>query len=146
MEKIMELHTNQLLRRNKYPAISPNSSSTLLNAVWFYFVYYWCRRGREGQLELTRRSFAFATDISVAEYAYSSHDGASKTTKGENRKRSQERQTRLYGTRDEHDALKDVLKDVLEAVHRKTKPSMRSTISKGHEGNTAWRIQSDLLG
>lgn len=95
-----------LQKLKKSPAMSPNSPSTLLNAVWFYVVYHWCRRGREGQRELTRRSFSFATDASGAEYAYLTHEEASKNHPGgENSKPSEERQTRLYATGEEKDAL-----------------------------------------
>ena len=53
----------------------------LLRNVWFNIVLFWCRRGREGQRNLKRDSFAFLQDES-GEYATMLHSEASKNHPG----------------------------------------------------------------
>ncbi|CAB4038849.1 Hypothetical predicted protein [Paramuricea clavata] len=54
----------------------------LLRNVWFSTVLFWCRRGREGQRNLTRESFVFAQDPTGEEYATMTHSEASKNHPG----------------------------------------------------------------
>jgi len=95
-----------MIKLKNTPALSQITPTTLLNAVWFYVMNYCCRRGREGQRQLTRSSFALAYDAKRETYAYLTHEEASKNHPGGKKsKPSDERQTRLYGTGDKNDAL-----------------------------------------
>ena len=59
---------------------SPSSPLSLLRNVWFHVLLLWCRRSREGQRNLTKSSFVFATDASSEEYVSMTHCESSKTT------------------------------------------------------------------
>ena len=50
----------------------------LLRNVWFHINWCWCRRGREGQRQLTKQSFQFLFDGNGQEYASMTHDEATK--------------------------------------------------------------------
>lgn len=86
------------------PAISPSSPSGLLMNVWFHITLYWCRRGREGQRNLTKSSFRFSTDENNKAFATMSHDEASKNHPGGfNDVESYEKCARMYQTDDPND-------------------------------------------
>ena len=63
-------------------AILPCTPLCLLRNVWFHTTLYWCKRGREGQRQLTKKSFEFSTDASDRKYARMSHEEASKNHPG----------------------------------------------------------------
>ena len=50
----------------------------LLRNVWFHINLCWCRRGREGQRQLTKQSFQFLFDDNGQEYASMTHNEATK--------------------------------------------------------------------
>ena len=74
----------------------------LLRNVWFHVNLYWCRRGREGQRQLTKRSFQFLIDESGREYASMTHDEATKNHSGGMKDvSSMEKEARMYSTSDD---------------------------------------------
>ena len=85
--------------------MNKNTPAGLLRKVWFYISLYWCRRGREGQRELTRSSFDFKKDANGRCYVVMTHDECTKNHQGgENSKPSNEKETRLYSTGSSSDA------------------------------------------
>lgn len=84
--------------------ISPSSPSGLLRNVWFHITLFWCRRGREGQRNLTRNSFKFLTDENGRPYATMTHDETSKNHPGGFRdSESYEKLGRMYQTDEPND-------------------------------------------
>ena len=81
--------------------MNKNTPAGLLRKVWFYISLYWCRRGREGQRELTRSSFNFKKDANGRCYVVTTHQNHQG---GENSKPSNEKETRLYSTGSSSDA------------------------------------------
>ena len=76
----------------------------LLRNVWFSTVLFWCRRGREGQRNLTRESFIFAQDPNGEKYATMTHSEASKNHPGGiNDTESYQHMGRMYQTDEEND-------------------------------------------
>ena len=76
----------------------------LLRNVWFSVVLFWCRRGREGQRDLTRESFVFAQDATGEEYLTMTHSEVSKNHPGGMQdSESFQHMGRLYKTNDEND-------------------------------------------
>lgn len=51
--------TPDLHKLKVHPVISPSTPLGLLRNVWFHTTLYWCRRGREGQRNLTASSLSF---------------------------------------------------------------------------------------
>jgi len=85
-------------------AISPSLPSTLLMNVWFHITLFWCRRGREGQRNLTRSSFKFLSDENGHAYATMSHDEETKIHPGGvHDTESFEKYGRMYQTDDPND-------------------------------------------
>ncbi|XP_078374382.1 uncharacterized protein LOC144657915 [Oculina patagonica] len=62
--------------------ISPTTPQGLLYNVWFHVTLYFCRRGREGQRNLTKSSFLFLQDENNKWYATMAHNESSKTRQG----------------------------------------------------------------
>ena len=74
----------------------------LLRNVWFHINLYWCRRGREGQRELTKQSFQFLMDESGREYVSMTHDEATKNHPGGiDDVSSVEKEARMYSASDD---------------------------------------------
>lgn len=75
--------TREDLRRLKESeVISLTTPQGLLYNVWFHVNLYFCRRGREGQRNLTKSSFLFLQDENNKWYATMAHDESSKTRQG----------------------------------------------------------------
>ena len=74
------IEREDLRRLMESNVISPLTPPGLLNNVWFHVTLYFCRRGREGQRNLTRSSFEFLEDENGNPYATMAHDEASKIT------------------------------------------------------------------
>lgn len=71
----------------------------LLRNVWLNISLYWCRRGREGQRQLTKQSFQFLFDDNGREYASMTHDEATKNHPGGIEDISSvEKEARMYST------------------------------------------------
>ena len=66
--------TTDLKKLRVHLVISPTTPLGLLRNVWFHTSLYWCRRGREGQRNLTPSSFTFAVDENSRAYATMTHD------------------------------------------------------------------------
>ena len=101
-------------------AIRGDSPWGLLQNVWFHINLYWCRRGREGQRELTKESFQFLKDDTGREYVSMTHDEATKNHPGGiDDVASVENEARMYSTSD--DQLFDRL-NCLKMYLQKTNP------------------------
>ena len=74
--------TPDLQKLRVHPVISASTPLGLLRNVWFHTTLYWCRRGREGQRNLTPSSFTFAVDENSRQYATMTHDELSKNHPG----------------------------------------------------------------
>ena len=87
-------------------AINPSTPNGLLMNVWFHCTLYWCRRGREGQRNLTKSSFKFLNDENDHPYATMTHDEASKNHPGGFcDQESYEKLGRMYKTDDPNDGF-----------------------------------------
>ena len=83
------------------------SPLSLLRNVWFHVVYFFCRRGREGQRALTTTSFKFETDAAGRNFITMTHDEASKNHPGGvNDTASTEKEGRIYETDQVNDGYK----------------------------------------
>ena len=79
--------------------IRGDSPLGLLRNVWLNISLYWCRRGREGQRQLTKQSFQFLFDDNGREYASMTHDEATKNHPGGIEDISSvEKEARMYST------------------------------------------------
>ena len=112
---------------------SMNTPAGLQRRVCFFISLYWCRRGREGQRELTRSSFEFLKDGEGREFVMMTHDEATKNHPGgETDKQSSERETRLYSTGKPDDAFASVkqyvskLNPLCNAFFQRPRPRIRS--------------------
>ena len=80
-------------------AIRGDNPWGLLRNVWFHINLCWCRRGREGQRELTKQSFQFLKDDTGREYVSMTHDEATKNHPGGiDDVASVEKEARMYST------------------------------------------------
>ena len=59
-----------------------SSPLALLRSVWFHITLYWFRRGREGQRNLTKKSFVFTEDAKGEPYVTMAHNESSKNHSG----------------------------------------------------------------
>ncbi|KAK3726562.1 hypothetical protein QZH41_001959 [Actinostola sp. cb2023] len=76
------IEREDLRRLKESNAMSPLTPLGLLTNVWFHVTFYFCRRGREGQRNLTKSSFKFLEDENRKPYATMAHDEASKNHPG----------------------------------------------------------------
>ncbi|KAK3749821.1 hypothetical protein QZH41_002554 [Actinostola sp. cb2023] len=84
--------------------ISPSTPLGLLMNVWLHITLYWCRRGREGQRNLTKSSFQFSTDENSKAFTTMRHDEATKNHPGGfSDTESYEKFGRMYRTDDPND-------------------------------------------
>lgn len=87
-------------------AMNPSTPNGLLMNVWFHCTLYWCRRGREGQRNLSKSSFKFLNDENGHPYATMTHDEASKYHPGGFwDQESHEKLGRMYQTDDPNDGF-----------------------------------------
>ena len=56
------IESEDLQHLKKSAVISPTTPHGLLYNVWFHFTLYFCRRGRDGQRNLTKSSLLFLQD------------------------------------------------------------------------------------
>jgi len=102
----------------------------LLRYVWFDIDLYWCRRGREGQRELTKQSFQFLKDDTEREYVSMTHDETTKNHPGGiDDIASAEKEARMYST--SNDQLFDSL-NCLNVYLQKTNPRCKVFFPKWH--------------
>ncbi|XP_031561324.1 uncharacterized protein LOC116297270 [Actinia tenebrosa] len=94
------IEPEDLRRLKESQAISPTTPQGLLFNVWFHITLYFCRRGREGQRNIKKSSFAFLRDENSRPYATMTHDEATKTRQGglDDRSASFEKLGRIYQT------------------------------------------------
>ncbi|KAK3727618.1 hypothetical protein QZH41_006002 [Actinostola sp. cb2023] len=101
------IEREDLRRLKESDAMSPLTPQGLLNNVWFHVTFYFCRRGREGQRNLTKSSFEFLEDENRKPYATMAHDEASKNHPGEiTDTPSFEKLSRVYQTDHPNDGYK----------------------------------------
>ena len=75
------IESQDLIKLNNSPFMSPNTPAGLLRKVWFFCTLYWCRRGSEGQ-RLIRRDFELEKDADGINYVTMSHEELSKNHQG----------------------------------------------------------------
>lgn len=102
------------------PVMCPSTPQGLLYNVWFHITLYFCHRGREGQRNLTKSSFAFREDENGKPYATMAHDEASKTRQGglSDNTTSFEKLARIYQTTHPNDGY-NALRLYLEKLNPK---------------------------
>ena len=76
------IEVEDLRKLKSNAAFSFVSALPILRCVWFNIVLYFCRRGREGQRNLTTKSFRFNTDANGRKFATMALDEASKNHPG----------------------------------------------------------------
>ena len=97
-----DISTQDLQKLKYHPVLSPTTPLGLLRNVWFHTTLYWCRRGREGQRNLTSSSFKFLKDENNRPYATMTHDESTKNHPGGvGDVESFEKEGRLYQTTDD---------------------------------------------
>lgn len=93
------IESEDLSKLKSSDAFSLSTPFSLLQNVWFHIVLYFCRRGREGQRELTSSSFKFNKDASGRNFATMAHDEVTKNHQGGiNEAPSTEKYARMYET------------------------------------------------
>ncbi|KAK3745179.1 hypothetical protein QZH41_000201 [Actinostola sp. cb2023] len=101
------IESEDLLKLKSSGALSLDSPLSLLRNVWFHVVLFFCRRGREGQRQLTRSSFKCEVDASGRSFLTMSHDEVSKNHPGGLKDvTSVEKYARIYETDQENDGYK----------------------------------------
>ena len=116
--------TTDLKKLRVHPVISPTTPLGLLRNVWFHTTLYWCRRGREGQRNLTLSSFTFAVDENSRAYATMIHDELSKSHPGGfDDTESFEKDGRMYRATGD---LSDGYNALELALYLQAKPAMSS--------------------
>ena len=88
-----------LVKLKSSDALRGNSPWGLLRNVWFHITLFKCRRGREGQRELTKQSSQFQKDDNGREFVSMTHDEATKNHPGGiEDTNSTEKEARMYST------------------------------------------------
>ena len=97
-----DISTQDLQKLKHHPELSPSTPLGLVRNVWFHTTLYWCRRGREGQRNLTSSSFKFFKDENNRLYATMTHNESTKNHPGGiGDVESFEKEGRLYQTTDD---------------------------------------------
>ena len=97
-----DISTQDLQKLKYHPVLSPSTPLGLLRNVWLHTTLYWCRRGHEGQRNLTSSSFKFLKDENNRPYATMTHDELTKNHHGGvGDVESFEKEGRLYQTTDD---------------------------------------------
>ena len=101
------IEREDLRRLRESDVISPTTPQGLLFNVWFHVTLYFCRRGREGQRNLTKSSFLFLQDENNRWYATMAHDESSKTRQGgiDDTATNYEKLGRMYQTHHQNDGF-----------------------------------------
>ena len=68
------IESEDLVNLKNSEALSIHNPLFLLRNVWFHVVLFFCRRGREGQRELTKSSFKSEVDAAGRNYITMTHD------------------------------------------------------------------------
>ena len=101
------IEDEDLVKLKTSEAISLKSPLSLLRNVWFHVVLFFCRRGREGQRQLTKSSFKFDIDGAGRSFITMAHDEASKNHPGGVKDvQSHEKCARMYETESLNDGYK----------------------------------------
>lgn len=101
------IENEDLQKLKSSEVLSLNNPMALLQNVWFHVLLYFCRRGREGQRQLTTSSFKFEVDGAGRKYVTMAHDEVSKNHPGGFKdKQSTEKLARIYETDHKNDGYK----------------------------------------
>ena len=112
------------------PVLQLTNPLSLFRNVWFHVVLYWCRRGSEGQRELSITSYKFVTDERGNRYVTMAHDELSKNHPGGiNDKPTNEKLARMYETKSETDGYK-----ALKMYLSKTNPKCSALFQQPRRG------------
>jgi len=76
------IEDEDLLKLKSSEALSLTNPQSLLRNVWFHVLLYFCRRGREGQRQLTTSSFKLEVDAAGRNFITMAHDEVSKNHPG----------------------------------------------------------------
>lgn len=103
------IEREDLVKLKASEALSIHNPLSLLRNVWFHVVLFFCRRGREGQRELTKSSFKSEVDAAGRNYITMTHDEITKNHPGGLKDvSSTEKYARLYETDQENDGYKAI--------------------------------------
>lgn len=98
------LEAEDLVKLKTSDVLNCSNPLGLQRNVWFNKTLFWCRRGREGQRNLTKRSFVFAKDPTGEEYVTMGHCESSKNHPGGiNDTESFKHMGRMYKTPQQND-------------------------------------------
>ena len=78
----LAIENEDLAKLKASQAIAVTNPLSLLRNVWFHVVLFFCRRGRVGQRELKRSSFAYEADASGRRFVTMAHDEVTKNHPG----------------------------------------------------------------
>lgn len=132
------LENEDLAKLKTSGVFDPINPLSLLRSVWFHVVLYWCRRGREGQRQLTVNSFTFEVDSSGRRYVRMTHDESSKNHPGGlTDVSSSEKEARMYETEQSFDGYK-ALALYLERVNPKCLALFQYPARNWQPTNTVW--------
>ena len=132
------LEKEDLAKLKTSDVFNPINPLSLLRSVWFHVVLYWCRRGREGQRNLTVNSFAFEVDSSGRRYVRITNDESSKNHPGGlGDVSSTEKEARMYETDQPIDGYK-ALALYLEKVNPNCLALFQYPARSWQTTNTVW--------
>ena len=133
------IEKEDLLKLKSSTTLSPSNPLSLLRNVWFHTSLYWCRRGREGQRNLTKSSFSFQTDVnSSRSFVTMTHDELTKNHPGGIVDiRSYEKLARMYETSSPTDGYK-ALKTYLSKLNPKCDALFQYPKRNWQPNDTVW--------
>ena len=101
------IEDEDLLKLKSSEALSLTNPQSLLRNVWFHVLLYFCRRGREGQRQLTTSSFKLEVDAAGRNFITMAHDEVSKNHPGGLKDtNSTEKNARIYETNHPNDGYR----------------------------------------
>ena len=101
------IEDEDLMKLKSSEALSLKSPLSLLRNVWLHVVLFFCRRGREGQRQLSKSSFKSEIDAAGRNYFTMAHDEASKNHPGGIKDvSSTEKFARMYESNHQNDGYK----------------------------------------
>ena len=134
----LPLEDKDLAKLKTSVVFNPINPLSLLPSVWFHVVLYWCRRGRQGQRNLTTNSFTFEVDSSGQRYVRMTHDESSKNHPGGlSDVPSSEKHAQMYETEQSHDGYK-ALALYLKRVNPKCPALFQYPARNWQPTNTMW--------
>ncbi|KAJ8026414.1 Zinc finger MYM-type protein 2 [Holothuria leucospilota] len=122
--------------------LSMDNPSSLLNLVWFYLEYHFCRPGREGLRSLKKSSFGFGLDDENNEYVFLKFNEATKNHPGDLQDDFQS-QNRMYATNDEKCPVQ-AIKKYLSKLNPKCEYLFQRPKSSVLESDEVWYTNTPI--